>query len=204
VASKTAILNIALSRIGVSKQVANVDTENSLVAQTARTIIDEDIRYVLRDFPWPWATAYATLALVAGSASENAVSDWRYSYRMPADCLFARRIVVPTLGRNNANPPPYRIGRDVQGKLIYTNEEDAELEYTVAVTDAEEFDPMFVSQLAWKLGSGLGPSLSRIKGVSVACMEMYEIDKTKAQSRALNEGQQEVPIEAEGIRARDS
>lgn len=202
-ASKTNVVNIALSRIGVSKQVANVETEQSLAAQLARTIIDEDILYVLRDFPWPWATAYKNPALVAGTTSVNAVSDWRYAYRYPADCLFVRRIVTPSVGRSDANPAPYRIGRDAEGRLIYTNQEDAEIEYTYNVSDVSEFDALAVSQLAWKLGAGMGPALSRIKGIVELCMQGYEIDKTKAQSRALNESQQEVPIEAESIRARD-
>ena len=201
-ASKTAVVNIALSRIGVSKQIANVDTEQSLPAQTARTIIDEDILYVLRDFPWPWATSYKSLALVAGTSSVNAVSDWRYAYRYPSDCLFARRIVMPGVGRSDPNPAPFRIGRDASGRLIYTDQEDAELEYTYNVSDISEFDSLATSQLAWKLAAGMGPSLSRIKGIVELCMQGYEIDKTKAQSRALNESQQEVQIEAEGIRAR--
>jgi hypothetical protein len=54
-ASKTQIVNIALARIGASKQVANVDTESSREAVTARTFFDDDVLYVLRDFPWPWA-----------------------------------------------------------------------------------------------------------------------------------------------------
>jgi hypothetical protein len=202
-ASKTQIANMALSRIGVSKLIANVATETSREAIQSRLLMDEDIRYVLRDFPWPWATQYATLALVAGTSSENAVSDWRYAYRYPTDCLFARRIVIPTVGRRDANPPPFRIGRDSQGKLIYTDEEDAELEFTADITSTEEFDALFVSMLAWKHGAALAPSLSRIKGMAESAMQMYELDKAKAQSRALNEGQQSEPIEAEAISARD-
>lgn len=202
-ASKTGIVNIALTRIGVSKKVSNVDTENSPAAIAARTLIDEDIKYVLRDFPWPFATAYATLALVDGSTTENATSDWRYSYRYPTDCLFARRIVVSSVGRRNPTPPPFRIGRDAQGKLIYTNEPSAELEYTYDVTDVSEFDSLAASQLAWKLAAGLAPPLSRVKGIAETCMQLYEIDKSKAQSRALNEGQQEEPLDAELIQARD-
>jgi len=201
-ASKTAIVNMALTRIGVSKLLANVDTETSIAAITARTNYENDIDYVLRDFPWPWATAYATLALVAGSVSENAVTDWRYAYRYPTDCLYARRIVIYT-GRNEPNPPPFRIGRDSGGKLIYTNEAEAELEYTVRVTDTNEFDPMFVSMLAWKIAAGLAPSQSRIEGIIEACLAAYEVEKTKAMSRALNESQQDAPIEAEAIRVRD-
>lgn len=202
-ASKTKIANLALGRIGASKQIRNVDTETTREAVVTRLFMDEDILFVLRDFPWPWATAYVALALVAGSTTENAVPDWRYAYRYPTDCLYARRIAIESLGRNNPKPPPFRIGRDAQGKLIYTNEPEAVLEYTAQITDPEEFDPMFTSMLAWKVGAGQAPSLSRIKDMAETCMQMYEIEKTKAQSRALNEGQQEDPIESELVRSRD-
>lgn len=202
-ASKTQIVNIALGRIGSSKQVANVDTERSREAILGRTLFDDDVLYVLRDFPWPWATSYVDLALVDGSSTEMANKDWQYAYRCPSDCVFARRIVVEGLGRNDPKPPPFKLGRDSQGRLIFTHEADATLEFTSTIAEPSEFDPMFVSQLAWKLGAGFAPSLSRIKGMAETCMQMYEIDKTKAQSRALNEGQQEEPIEAEMIRARE-
>lgn len=202
-ASKTQIVNIALSRIGSGKQVTNVDTGRDRESIQSRTLFDDDVLYVLRDFPWPWATAYADLALVSGSATEMANPDWRYAYRYPSDCVYARRIAIEGLGRSNAEPPPFRLGRDAQGRLIFTNEETASLEFTITISEPSEFDPMFVSQLAWKLAAGLAPSLSRIKGMAATCMEMYEIDKTKAQSRALNESEQEEPNEAEMIRARE-
>jgi hypothetical protein len=200
--SKTQIVNIGLMRMGVSQSVANVDTENSREALSARLVFDDEVRYVLRDFPWPWATAYGDLGLVDGSDSEAANGDWQYAYRYPSDCLFARRLVT-SAGRNNANPPPYKLGRDDQGKLIFTNEADATLEYTVDVSDPDEFDSLFVSMLAWRLAASMAPSLSRIKDMAKTAMEMYELDKSKAQSRALNEQQQEVPAESEFIRARD-
>lgn len=201
-ASKTQIVNIGMARIGVNKQIANVDTETSREAVTAKMLFDDDVLYVLRDFPWPWATTYSDPGLVAGSASSPVNNDWIYSYRYPSDGVFVRRI-VNTEGRKGANPPPFRIGRDSQGKLIYTNEQNAGIEYTALITNPEEFDALFVSMLAWKIGAGCAPSLSRIKDMAQTCMQMYEIDKSKAQSRALNEGQQEVPLDAELIRMRD-
>ncbi len=201
-ASKTQIANVAIARIGASKQISNVDTDKGREAITARLFFDDDVKYVLRDFPWPFATAYTTLALVSGTASVPANNDWQYAYRMPSDCLYARRIAT-TEGRNSANPPPFRVGRDAQGKLIYTNKVEAQLEFTVNITDSQEFDPMFASMLSWKLGAGLAPSLSRIKDMADTCMKMYELERSKAAARALNEGQQEVPIESELIRSRD-
>jgi hypothetical protein len=161
------------------------------------------VLYVLRDFPWPWATAYADLALVGGSSTVKVNNDWQYSYRYPSDAVFARRIVRDSIGRQDPNPAPYRMGRDSQGRLIFTNEANAQLEYTSSIDDPAEFDSMFVSMLAWKIGSSLAPSLSRIEKMAQSCMAMYEVDKSKAESRALNESQQEDPLEAELIRARD-
>jgi hypothetical protein len=46
-------------------------------------------------FPWPFSTRYARLVLVGGTASVKVNGDWQYSYRMPADSVFARRIVNP-------------------------------------------------------------------------------------------------------------
>jgi hypothetical protein len=201
--SKTGIGQIALTRIGVSRRINNVDSDASQEAIAIRTIWEEARQYCLRDFPWPWATAYKALSLVDGSATTKANVDWQYSYRYPTDCMYARRIAIESVGRVNPSPPPFRIGRDSQGRLIYTNEPDATLEYTFDVTTPEEFDAIFVSMMAWKLASDIALPLSRIKDMSTKAMEMYEIDKSKAQSRALNEGQQEEPQEAEFIRARE-
>jgi hypothetical protein len=199
--SRTQIANLAYTRIGVTKQIANVDTERSPEAIAAKLIFEDERDYCLRDFPWPWATAYQTLGLVAGAPSAPVNTDWRYAYRYPSDCVFARRILSGR-GRNDPNPIPFRIGRDEQGRLIYTNQEDAQLEYTARVEAIEEFDALFVSMLAWKMGASLSPGRSRIKGITEKCMDMYELDKSKAQSRALNEAQQDEPAESEAVRAR--
>lgn len=87
------------------------------------------------------------------------------------------------------------------GRVIYTNEEDAEIEYTVSIPDESEFDAMFVSMLAWRLGLKLAP-LSRMAGVVDLCTKGYELEKSKAERAALNEAQDDIPPEAEWIRER--
>lgn len=198
-ASDTQIANIALTRMGVDKAIANLTTEQSKEAALIRRIYEDERKYVLRDFPWPWASAYAEPGLVGGSASEAVNGDWQYSYRYPPDCLFVRRIVRASKGREDPHPPPFRVGRDASGRLIFTDETEIEIEYTVDVTDPEEYDTMFVSMLAWKLAAVAAPAMSRVKDMSQTAMQMYEIDKTKAQSRALNEGQDPPALEAEWI-----
>jgi hypothetical protein len=199
-ASDTQIANLALLHMGVSERIANLTTEQSRAAESLRVAYNDDRDYCLRDFPWPWATAYATLGLVS-SATVAYSTDWFYAYRYPSQCLFIRRIVTDS-GRLDTNPVQFRTGRDTQGRLILTDQQDAVVEYTVAVTDPQEFDALFVSMLSWKLAASCGPSLSRLSKIEERAMAMYEIEKFKAQSRALEEGQGPAPAEAEWIRAR--
>lgn len=200
-ATKTQIVNLALQRIGCSQFVANADSEDSTEARAARLAFDDERDYALRSFPWPFATAYATLGLVAGSSSSRVNYDWTFAYRHPPDCLEARRIVTPN-GRKETVPPAFRIGRDSQGRLIYTDQEQAQLEYTIRIADAVEFDALFVSALAWRLAHVLAPALSRIEGKTEDALKMFLFDLSRAEAGAMNEGQSDEPPEAEWIRAR--
>lgn len=212
-ASKTQIANLSLLRNGVSKFIANVDTEASKEAKAIRLAFDDERDFILRDFPWPWARKFATGQLVSGSSTVPASLEWTFAYRYPSDCLYLRRLVLGTAQTRVVwtntlqplavpDPPPFVIGRDDQGRLIYTNQDLAELEYTSRVIEPEEFDPMFVSMLAWKLASVTAPFLSRMADQAAKALQMYEIEKSKAQARALNEAQAEPAADAEWVRGR--
>lgn len=199
---KTQIANMTLVRIGISKLIANVDSESSTEARLIRTVFDDERDDILRDFPWPFARKIADLGLVGGTEDEAVNNDWQYSYRYPADCLYARRLTTVT-GRNNANPPPFVIGSDDQGQLLFTDEADAELEYTRRVTEPDQFDPIFRSALAWKIGMSIAAPLSRVKEVIQLAFSGFRFDLARAESRALNESQQDNAAESEFIRSRD-
>jgi hypothetical protein len=106
------------------------------------------------------------------------------------------------LAGTNHVPPNATYWVQVNSRLIYTNEEDAQVEYTSAITDPAEFDPLMVSALAWKLAASIAPALSRVAGIATMCLQMYEVDLSKAEARALNESQPNDPPEAEWIRSR--
>lgn len=199
-ASPTDIANLALLHMGVTKRIGNLETERSVEADALRTAYIDDRNYTLRDFPWPWATAYVALGLVSDPVTPYN-GDWRYAYRYPANCLFLRRLVGPA-GRNETRRIEYRIGRDSGGRLVLSNCTPLTVEYTAVVEDAQEFDAIYVSMLSWKLAASCGVALSRIAQIETRAMQMYEIEKTKAQSRALNEGQEPPEPDAEWIRSR--
>lgn len=199
-ASDTQIANLALLHLDVSKRIANLTTEQSIEAEAIRTAFNDDRDYCLRDFPWPFATSYAVLSLVSSPTGQYNY-DWTYAYRYPSGCLFVRRIVT-ALGLEETHPPKFDQGRDSQGRLIFTHQAEAQVEYTALVTDPQEFDSLFVSMLSWKLAASAGPTLTKDPKFSEGAMRMYEIERSKAQSRALNERQEGPPREAECIRER--
>lgn len=199
-ASKTYIGNLALLRLDQNQLMGDIDTDNSQAARTLKAIFNAERDYILRSFPWPWATTYEALGLVS-DPDEALNDDWYHAYRYPSGCLFARRLVT-ALGRQPATPVEFKVGRDDDGRLIYTNEEDAILEYTVRIEDAEEFDPTFVSLLAWRLAMTAGPSITRDVKLVEAAMRMYFYELSLATATAANEGQQPAPLDAPWIAER--
>lgn len=193
--SEVEICNMALAGIGVGQEIAS-RTEGSQASAKCDLFFDSCRDRVLRDFDWPFARRYYTLGLIA----EDPNTDWAYSYRYPATCLNARRIVGAT--RNDTSRIPFTLGSDDSGKLIYTDEPDAVLRMTARITDPEIFDPVFVSAFAWLLGSKIAPGLARDSKIAAEAFRMYLADIASARADAANEATQDAPPDAESISAR--
>lgn len=216
VAATTFIVNQALTHIGVSKFIGDITTELSPEATVSRLHYIDDVSAVLRDHPWQFATRYARLVLVAGTSTVPVNGDWQYSYRPPADMMFARRIVNPNLvGRAfDPNPPKWRLGSDDTGLLIYSNETPIsgqpgnvtpELEYTIR-TDcvALQGDAIFRQALTWRHAFSICPALAKDpEKRGTFCWQMYNAIKGTASTVGSNEVQQEKSGEAEWISGRD-
>lgn len=190
-----ALCNNALSYIGFGKQISSLE-EESQQAATCKLHYDPARREVLKVRNWPFARKYVLMGLV----EENPTLEWGYAYRYPSDCLKVRRIL--TTVRNDPNPPPYMIGRDTQGKLLYCDIADVEIEYTVDEETTTRFDALFDDALAWKLGKKLAPSLARLKGAIELCEKGYLDALALAGDEAANEEQDSPPPDAESIRVR--
>ena len=175
------IVNLALTRIGVSTRITDLATEDTQHADMARMVLSGAIQTTLRDFPWPFATKYVTLTLVTGSLTTPANADWRYAYRRPADCIFERRIVVDREGAVDPKGPPLRLGHDATGDLIFTNEANAVLEYTARPDCSPGLgDPLFRDALAWRLAADLAPALTRVADKAVHAQQEYDKAIAKA------------------------
>lgn len=174
------MINIALTRIGISKQIANVSTDAIAEAAEVRLLYNDAIQQTLRDFAWPFATRYVQMAVLNGGVRPN--SDWLYAYRQPVDCIFERRIVVSRTDVANAAPVPFACSSDDTGNLIFTNLQHAVLEYTARPKCPHtRGEPLFREAAAWKLAELLAPALSRLTDTAINCAKGYAEAIGKAQ-----------------------
>lgn len=87
--TKTILCNMALSHLGVGKELSDADTDTSEYASACRMFYEHAIREVLRSWRWPFATKQADLFLLETSPT----TEWGYSYMYPAEALRIRRIL---------------------------------------------------------------------------------------------------------------
>jgi len=205
-ASETEICNMALSHLGVSKEIANLETERSAEASACRRFYDMTRDEVLRGFPWPFATKFAALGLVSDSDDDDHGNDeWDYAYRYPTDCLKMRRIKSGTRNDSRSSRVPYIIAKDDEGKLIYTDQEDAEAEYTVLVDDPGLYPPDFVMALSLRLAAYIAPRLTAGDPFKMGdrSLKLYVLSQATAEANAVNEQQDEDTPDPDLIRARE-
>lgn len=154
--SKTEISNLAISHLATGKTISDFTTENSEEARACRTYYEIAKRMVLADHDWTFATRFETLGLVASQPT----SEWDYSYRYPSQCVKVRRILSGERSDTLDTQIPYKIISDSTGKLIYTDQEDAQVEITRDLDDPELFSPHFTMALSFRLAMYIAPRIT--------------------------------------------
>lgn len=199
-ASSTEICNLALSHLGNTKRIANLDTEQSQEASLFRVFYETTRDLVLNEYEWPFATKMAALALI----EEEPNDEWTYSYRYPSDCLKFMRILSGNRADTNSSRVPYKISHDASGKIVYSDYEEAECEYIASITDTSYFSPDFIMALSFRLAAYAAPSLTGGDPFKLGerAMKMYQLELSKAAANAFNEEQPDI-VESELIKARD-
>lgn len=183
-ASRIDIYNMALGHLAVTTTVASL-TESTKERKTMDRFYETALDAVLRDRNWPFATKFKNPALV----EEEPTDEWAFSYRYPTDCLYLRRLVLAA--RASRVRVPFRIVSDDNGRLIYTDQEDALIEYTARITDPVRFPPDLVLALSFRLAAYAAPGLTRgdKDGLGDRALKLYIAELSLAGANALNEEQ---------------
>lgn len=200
-ASATEIANMAISHLGTGKEIANIQTENSSEANACRRFYQTALDETLRDGTWPFATKFATLNLI----EQNPTIEWLYSYQYPVDCKHAKRIVSGVPNESRQDRLPYKIVNVPTGRAIYSNQQNAQLEYTVAVDNPDLFPDDFKMALSFRLAHYIAPRLTKGDPFKMGdrAMRMYEFEINRAKATAFNEEQPDELPESEFVRFRD-
>lgn len=202
-ASSVDISNLALGHLGDSATVTSIDPpEGSAQAEHCARFYPIALSTMLEMHTWGFCTRRATLAQVS-----NPSTTWQYAYAKPSGCLNILSIIASdatddystsagsTSSYSDANGGTIPIGgvytpqkfaietSDSGDVIILTNQVDAVIRYTVAVTDSAKFPPLFTEALTWLLASKLaGPVLKGSDGRAAAkdCLSTFNYWMTRA------------------------
>lgn len=200
----TGICNLAISHLGISIEIDNVETEKSAAAKACRRFYSNALLEALRDFPNPFLIVINDLQLVTDNTDDEE-AEWRYSYRYPPTCSKAIRILSGLRNDSNTSRIPYRIISDDQGALILTDKEDARLEYCEESDDPSKWAPDFIMAFSLLLAFYIAPRITAGDPFKLGerSYRAYLLSIAKSQANAVGEEQPEMPPDADSIRARE-
>lgn len=200
--SDVEIANMALAHIGCGDFISDLTTDESDESDAVNSFLETVRQQTLRDFPWPFATKTADLGLIEEEPNDGL--EWGFSYAYPSDCLEARRIPSGVRMDTVVSRVPFRIGYDGSQKLIFCDIEDAQLEYTMLVSDPTIYPPDFVMAMSYRLAWHIAPRLAKNYSpqMTTGLMQMYAMQIAKAKANAGNEESSDRPADAEWIDGR--
>ena len=197
-ASEVEISNLALSHLGDSATVASLSPpEGSAQAERCARFYPLARDVMQEDFTWNFCVRRKNLALVANWASGK----WAYAYAAPSEMIKPISVSHPEASSDQVDVLGTRPGAPFQmestdtGQLvILTNQPDAELRYTVKVSDSTKFSAQFVEALSWRLASMLaGPILKGDAGIKMtqSCLSIAMSLGSDAAVKNANSSQEE-------------
>lgn len=197
-ASEVEISNLALSHLGDSATVSSISPpEGSAQAERCARFYPLARDVMQEDFTWNFCVRRKVLALVASWESGK----WAYAYAAPSEMLRPISISHPEASSDQVDAlggrqgAPFQIESTVTGQVvILTNLPDAELRYTVKVSDTTKFSAQFVEALSWRLASMLaGPILKGDAGIKMtqSCLSIAMSMGSDAAVKNANSSQEE-------------
>ena len=194
-ASETQIAKLALQHIGDRYDISDL-TEESVEAEQVNLIFDDTRDWLLRQFPWNFATSYATPAALTGTVPNN--FDYMYTYM--TDAVNVLKIVDP-LGLDT--DIPFEVARNSSDvKVILTDQSDAEFRYTKRVTNTAQFDPEFTMAFSYALAAKLAMPLTGDRAIMGDMATLARNVINSAWESDANEGDSDTIPDADWIKAR--
>jgi len=207
VASEVDICNLALAHLGDRATVSSINPpEGSAQAEHCAHFYPIARDTALESHEWGFATVRGTLALLTDTPPPG----WTFVYQQPLDCLNIIKLIDPgmpvPIGPSDWGAPgwgcgmgmtpgiptvppevPYELeSRESDGApVIYTNLENAQVQYVRSVRDTTKFSAQFVDAVSRLLASYLaGPIVKGDAALKVSQAHYQGFLTSLAQARA--------------------
>ncbi len=164
-ASEVDISNLALARLGASATISSFKPpDGSPHAEHCARFYPIARNTLLEMHAWGFATRRVALAPVANTSSQ-----WTYAYAGPSSVQSYLNIFDPD-APDDSDPKPFIVEADANGNdIVYTNQENAVLQYVITITDPTKFSALFTDALAWLLASYIaGPIIKGDNGIKAS------------------------------------
>lgn len=201
VQSHTDICNMALAHLGVLEQITNFETDRGAAALACRTMYATARDALFEDFAYPRQKKIQELELI----EEDPTDEWAYSYQLPPDCLAPLRILSGLRNDDQDSKARFLLYKDEDGDtVIYTDVEDAQLEFVVRDEDVTRYPARIVLGLSFLLASYIAPMVTSGDPFKKSkwCLDRAAWEISRGQANALNQQAPDRAPEAESIRAR--
>lgn len=201
------ICNQALSHLGVNN--IQAITEPSKEARQCKLFYPIARDAALEAHDWDFARKRLLLAL-----STATVTDWNFVYQYPTDCLKARKILDETGAytgtvldiETDLYAPTGQVEFECavieNSRVILTDKEIAELVYTMKITDANLFSPMFINSLALILAANLAVPLKGKSDLQKSFLQQYQLQVASAKAADANQSYKKPDSVSDFARAR--
>jgi hypothetical protein len=186
-----AVCNLALAEIR-AQAIVSIDDASPEADACARHY-DDCLNTLLECHEWAFAKVRAVLALLA---TNDRSDEWLYAYAAPADLGVMGAVVsgavIPPVGvfypwpYDWPRPPFYLVDFVFDGSTIYTNLENATLEYSSNAIDESRWPAMFKRALSLDLASRLAITLRDDRAMKGDLIQQYEAAKRRAMAGDLN------------------
>jgi len=200
-ATNTEIANLAISHLGIGKEIQSLDTDKGEEASACRRFYDTTRDDVLRAYNWSFATSFFSLNLIA----TNPTTEWIYSYRYPSTALKIVRILSGLRQDTHEARVPYKVAKDDTFKIIYTDETNAIAEVIERVEDPSFYTSDFIFAFSYRLAYNIAPRVTAGDPFKIKneMLQLYNQALTTAFKNDLNEQKVDKKPESQLIRERD-
>lgn len=194
-ASKAYIANLALGFLGSKARIADLN-EQSEEAFHMKLHYADALRAVLTARDWGFAQSSATLAPTGNTPPGG----WLYEYAFPSDCL-APLWLDHMVGVSD--PPKFQQAYNGTQRVLFANEPDATLVYTVGLEDDPTiFSPLFVDAFALTLAVRTSMVITGDRAKRADVQALYTSALSLANAENLNSEQPPDEPVAEWTKAR--